>query len=59
MYMTLEVKILHCLHCNYEWVQRFPNRKPKACPKCCNYDYDQPRKHKEHTRPNRRKAQSI
>jgi predicted Zn-ribbon and HTH transcriptional regulator len=39
---TKEVKLWTCLRCKHKWANR-KNRKPKICPKCKSYLWDEPR----------------
>ena len=34
--------VCHCLRCDYEWMSRTEG-KPKACPRCHSYKWDEPR----------------
>jgi len=38
-----KITILCCIRCGSEWVQRFPDRKPKLCAICKSPYWDVPR----------------
>ncbi len=40
---TKEVIYYECNQCGNEWEPRF-DRKPKVCPACSAYDWDEPRR---------------
>jgi len=42
-YIIKEIKVLHCLRCGGEWLQRFPDREPKNCAICNSPSWNKPR----------------
>ncbi len=38
-----EIQLWVCLRCGHRWANRKP-QKPKVCPKCKNYNWDESRK---------------
>lgn len=38
-----DIQLWVCQRCGHRWANRKPN-KPKVCPKCKNYNWDEPKK---------------
>jgi predicted Zn-ribbon and HTH transcriptional regulator len=41
--LKVQKRLLECNRCNYVWMQKNLNRKPKNCPRCNSPYYDKPR----------------
>jgi len=41
---TVEIKKLHCLRCNYEWLPRYEGKLPRTCANCGSPYWDVPRR---------------
>ena len=44
---TVEIKKLHCLRCDSEWLPRYEGKLPRTCANCGSPYWDVPRRAKK------------